>query len=107
MDGETEERPHLSESSLEDLAKENISPLETRRLEYVLKTLNEADELEGDLLWKSKVWENCTVEELLGGLIEAEYLFEWYRDTGSEVQRFVDNVEVPPINLDRTSSDLP
>lgn len=61
---------------LTDLRKENIDPSSTRRLEYVLKTLNDADELSGDLTWVSDVWEDCTVEELLGGLIETENLLE-------------------------------
>jgi len=96
MGAEPEEREYLGESSLEDLAKENISPLGTDRLEYVLKTLNDADELEGDLVWKSKVWEDCTVEELLGALIEAEYLLGWYLNTGQELRRFVNEIDVPP-----------
>jgi hypothetical protein len=61
---------------LDDLAKHTIRSRSTKRLEYVFKTLNEADELESDLAWSDEVWENCTVEELLGALIEAENLLE-------------------------------
>lgn len=64
------------ETSLEELGKGNINYYNTHRLEYVLNKLNGAEELENDLTWSSVVWEGCTVEELLGGLIEAEQLLE-------------------------------
>lgn len=57
---------------LDDLEKKKIATGPTKRLEYILKTLNEADELNGPLCWQTELWEGCTVEELLGGLIEAE-----------------------------------
>jgi len=72
----TTETPGRSYARLDDLEKQNISPTSRRRLEYVLRTLNEADELNGNLCWSTEVWDGCTVEELLGGLIEAENLLE-------------------------------
>lgn len=68
-------------TALDDLERELISPYSTERLEYVLKTLDEAEELNGNLCWKTAIWEGCTIEELLGGLIEAEYLLERSRET--------------------------
>lgn len=67
-------------SRLDDLEPENIGIGSTERLEYVLEKLDEADELSRDLVWQSELWENVTVEELLGALIEADGLLEAYRE---------------------------
>lgn len=61
---------------LDLLGKDNIYSHSTQRLEHVLKTLNKADELNGCLVWQTGVWENCSIEELIGGLIEAENLLK-------------------------------
>jgi hypothetical protein len=48
-------------------------------LEYIHKTACEADELENGLCWSDELWESCTVEELFGGIVEAE-IFLTYCD---------------------------
>jgi len=67
-------------SRLDDLEPENVSIGSTRRLEYVLETLANADELHRELVWQSKLWKGCTVEELLGALIEADWVLESYKE---------------------------
>lgn len=80
---------------LDNLEKDSISPLSTRRLAYVLETLDDADRLNEGLNWSSEVWDGCTVEELLGGLIEAENLLMDVRREAAERQfRDADGVEV-------------
>lgn len=66
---------------LDDLEKENIWKHSTERLEYVLGTLNTSNELNEDLHWRVEIWPDCTIEELLGALIEAENLLD--REGGS------------------------
>lgn len=61
---------------LDNLEKGNIEPYSTSRLEFVIRSLNEADELNGCIAWQTGLWDNCSIEELLGGLIEAENLLE-------------------------------
>lgn len=63
-----------TDSSLEELGVDNIRFWSTKRLKYVLEKLDEADELSRELVWKSELWENVTVEEMLGALIEADRL---------------------------------
>ncbi len=59
-------------TSLDDLGEEPHPPVDLEWFEYVIQTLREADELKSDLAWRDRVWENCTVEELIGALLEAE-----------------------------------
>lgn len=65
---------------LDDLEPENISAGSTKRLEYVLDQLAEAGELNDGLDWQTKLWPDVTIEELLGALIEADWLLESYRE---------------------------
>jgi hypothetical protein len=51
-------------------------PAKTDRLKFVLERLNKADKLEGELTWKTELWDSVTVEELLGALIKADGLIE-------------------------------
>jgi len=67
-------------SSLDELEPENISSGSTDRLEFVLERLSEANSLENDLVWQSEIWNDVTVEELLGALIEADRLLEHYNE---------------------------
>ena len=67
-------------NSLEDLGEENIEGLDTYRLEHVIKTLKEAKELKNSLTWSSEVWESLTVEELIGGLLEAENILQMWKE---------------------------
>lgn len=69
--------PH---TRLDDLGQENISPGSTARLEYALDQLAEAEELNEGFDWKTKLWPHVTIEELLGALIEADWLLESYRE---------------------------
>ena len=64
-----------NKTDLTDLRKENVSIGDKHdRIEFVIDQLNDANELKNGLDYGSKVWGNCTVEELIGGLIEAEIL---------------------------------
>lgn len=72
----SEDSDKYGETSLKDLAEENIGEFETYRLEYVIKTLKSAEKLENDLSWNFTLWKDLTVEELIGGLLEAENLLE-------------------------------
>lgn len=65
---------------LDDLGHEHISPGSTARIEYALDQLAEAEELNEGLHWKTKLWDHVTIEELLGALIEADWLLESYRE---------------------------
>jgi hypothetical protein len=67
---------------LENLEWEKISagPWDADRLEYCLRKVREADELESGLDWNAEVVPGLTVEELLGGLAEAEEVLEYCRD---------------------------
>lgn len=67
-------------TKLDDLGAENISPGSTDRLEFVLEQLAEAAELSDGLDWQSRLWGSVTVEELLGALIEADWVLETYRE---------------------------
>lgn len=69
---------------LDDLEAGNVTPGSTDRLEFVLEQLNEAEELADGLDWQSRVWESVTVEELLGALIEADWILESYREETSD-----------------------
>jgi len=71
---------HKATADLQDLAPENIGYGDTHRLEYVLEKLADADELSRELVWQSELWEGVTVEELLGALIESDWLLESYRE---------------------------
>ncbi|MCG1002889.1 MULTISPECIES: hypothetical protein [Halobacterium] len=46
----------------------------TDRLGYVLQSLHEADEISDDVDWETELWDGCTVEEVIGALVEAEGL---------------------------------
>lgn len=43
---------------------------------HVSETLDAADELDDSIEWDSEVWEGCTVEELVTGIVEAEFMLE-------------------------------
>lgn len=70
----------MGEHSLENLAKENIGEYETHRLEYVLETLDNTEILTNNQTGHSTIWKNLTIEELIGGLIEAENLLQRYKE---------------------------
>lgn len=57
---------------LTDERKREIQRDSTDRLEFVLESLNDADELSSDVDWQTELWSGCTVEEVLGALVEAE-----------------------------------
>jgi len=71
---------HKATAELQDLAPQNIGYGDTHRLEYVLEKLADADELNRELVWQSELWNGVTVEELLGALIESDWLLESYRE---------------------------
>jgi predicted ArsR family transcriptional regulator len=58
---------------LNNLPREQIDDSDTHRLEYVIKSLNNAN---GEVAKRKEVWKDCTVEELVGALIEAEQLIK-------------------------------
>lgn len=65
-----------AETSLDELYEGGIERGSTRRLEYVIESLGEAEELSDGLIWQSEIWEALTIEELIGGLLEAQYLLD-------------------------------
>lgn len=71
-------------TDLDDLGVENISTTSTSRLEYVLESLDDADQLKNELAWRSELWAGVSVEELLGALIEADSVLEAYREEAYE-----------------------
>lgn len=75
----------MAYTRLDDLEKEKISKTSTYRLQYVIDSLDRADDLNGDLTWQTKIWGGCTIEELLGGLIEAENVLEWNKEMREEL----------------------
>lgn len=70
----TADTTYQAHTALDDLARANIDRASTKRLEYILSSLDEADELNGPLCWQTEIWDGCTIEELIGALIEAENL---------------------------------
>lgn len=87
MDFEDEDDWRSGYDRLDDLEAENVSPGSTDRLEFALEQLADADELDSGLDWQSRVWGSVTVEELLGALIEADWLLESYREeTGMDYE---------------------
>lgn len=65
---------------LDELEAGNVGTGSTARLEYALDQLAEAEELNEGFDWKTELWPHVTVEELLGALIEADWLLESYRE---------------------------
>lgn len=62
-----------------------VSPHDAKRLEYVLETLEDADELSEGLAWETEIVEHgLTLEEILGALGEAKWLLEQSRENASE-----------------------
>ncbi len=80
----------MVESSLEDLAKDNISEGSTFRLKFVIDSINEANNLKNDLTWNSHICEGLTIEELLGGIIEAENLLERFEYKENRVNELLE-----------------
>lgn len=76
------------ETSLEDLAWDTLpaaDPASPEKLEYVIRKVREADQLQSGLTWRSVVVGELTVEEILGGLKEAE-------DVANEAADMLDRV---------------
>lgn len=67
-------------SKLDELGVENINQGDHHRLQYVLKSLAAAEELSNDLTWQTELWDGVTVEELLGALIESDYILGVYHE---------------------------
>lgn len=67
-----------------DRVYQRTYPGKREKLEYVLESLHDADELESGLDWKSELWAGCTVEEVLGGLLEAEDMLDDEQDFMAE-----------------------
>lgn len=67
-----------------DRVYQRTYPGKREKLEYVLESLHDADELESGLDWKSELWAGCTVEEVLGGLLEAEAMLDDEQDFMAE-----------------------
>lgn len=66
-------------------------PYSADRLEYVLESLDESEELANGLRWDSTVWgegsrKPCTVEELIGGLLEADCILEAAKELSGDVR---------------------
>lgn len=57
---------------LTDERKREIQRDSTERLEFVLESLNDADEISDEVDWQIELWRGCTVEEVIGALVEAE-----------------------------------
>lgn len=75
-------------TSIEELEWEKLGPVtfdpKLKRLNYVISQLQEADELESELTWRSDVAEGVTVEELLGALGEAMHLINYVDELEDE-----------------------
>lgn len=56
---------------LTDEKKRKLRTDRTDRLDYVLSSLEEAEQISEDVDWDTELWGNCTVEEVIGALVEA------------------------------------
>lgn len=81
-----------NENRLDPLGTEDIEMGSTDRLITVLKQLEEADELSGDIRQNSELWDGVTVEKLLGALVEADGMLASYQ---LEKQNWYDDKAAP------------
>ena len=67
-------------TDLSDLGVDEVNTGSTDKLEFVLKKLDESDELAPGLCWSTEVWDDVTIEELIGALLVANYVLGLYRE---------------------------
>lgn len=97
----------------------SLSKLEPNRandeqfLMYVLRKLEEAEQLKHGLCWKCEIWDGVTVEELIGGLLVADHKLvhekiELARYAGADnPYEMFDNIVKDGTNFDKRSSCEP
>lgn len=61
---------------LTDERRERLQNDSTDRLAYVLRSLDETDRIADDVDWDTELWDDCTVEEVIGALVESEEFVE-------------------------------
>lgn len=97
-------------SALDDLSRDTVQQKtsfgDRSMLEYVVRTLHDADGLGRDLVWQSEVWDGCTVEELLGALLEAEEMvLEEQEEMQRESEGYREDAEFGVFRLAREDTD--
>lgn len=75
-------------AALDELEAERVRhttyPGKREKLEYALESLHDANDLKSGLDWKSELWADCTVGEVLGALLEAEAVLNDEQDFMAE-----------------------